>query len=919
MAICKKCRNYNCHYYEWCKPCLLRYLRKNFKNWTSGNGKIDNLIREMQLKVDSFDHAIFEWIPYSQFDDIKGNSMNRLCLAIWKDGPLRYEFTENKYIRKKNINIALKYISKSHNIADEVKFYNSDIFGISQNPDTNGYALVLDNVYCIKCGRKFTSYAKCSTCKIRYSWDQKINNIIQKIRFELDSYDKFEWIPYEQFYNIKEIDKSSSAYSALCKDGPYHRDININKYIRIRNVKVVLKYIDLHYIICEYNWIKNRSDRKIYGISQNKSDYILVFEGKYCEYCELPTTYSECEPCQMNYIKKNFTYCIDKNKKIGNLIREMHLKNDYSGIVFEWIPYDQFNNIKEMDECDFTSKIYSAVWKNGPSYYIGKNKYVRNLNQNKSITLKNLCDPQNNIDEILNEIKNYSDCEVYGISQDSDTKDYIMVLEAGYCDKCGLYTYGRWCKLCRINYFNKNFTVHADENEKIDYLIKKMQLKSDYDGIVFEWIPYSLFNNIEEIIKSDFTEIYSAVWKKGPSYYGNQIKYIRNKNKNKRVTFKKVYNLQDIALNEAKDYSNCKLYGISQDPSTKEYFIIFQDEYCEKCSRKYINVNMKLCPICQYSGNEFSNIKKVGEGGFAKVYSAIWTNGPLYYNNSYNEYIRTQNKKVALKCLHNSQNISNKFLNEVKGYSTKKYGSYINNNVLKIYGISQNPITKDYIMILDYAEGGNFDHWANKNYKNFDWSYKLTTLWNIIKGLKEIHQNQMVHRDFHTGNILLNAIYVNSLNDNSVYISDMGLCGKVNDINQNNIYGVMPYVAPEILKGKLYTQAADIYSFDNRPKIAEILELIDLFFYSYKYDKFAFKRIVKVKKEQQHYEIEKQFKEAEKYRKSHLTPFDESKRLTTHPQAFYTSRLLNPFTKDLPKDDNIGNNSVEVIDFTNDE
>jgi hypothetical protein len=117
MAICKKC-GYNCHYYEWCQPCQLSHLRENFKNWTSGNEKVDNLIQEMQLKVNSIYYNIFEWIPYAQFDDIKGNS--KLFLAIWKDGPLRYEFAKNKYIREKNRDIILKYFSKFHNIADEV-------------------------------------------------------------------------------------------------------------------------------------------------------------------------------------------------------------------------------------------------------------------------------------------------------------------------------------------------------------------------------------------------------------------------------------------------------------------------------------------------------------------------------------------------------------------------------------------------------------------------------------------------------------------------------------------------------------------------------------------------------------------------------------------------------------------------------
>src|SRR2546430_9523200 len=64
----------------------------------------------------------------------------------------------------------------------------------------------------------------------------------------------------------------------------------------------------------------------------------------------------------------------------------------------------------------------------------------------------------------------------------------------------------------------------------------------------------------------------------------------------------------------------------------------------------------------------------------------------------------------------------------------------------------------------------------------------------------------MVHRDFHIGNILLDSGF-------GSYVSDMGLCGEVGNIDPTKIYGVMPYVAPEVLRGKSYTQVADIYSF----------------------------------------------------------------------------------------------------------
>jgi hypothetical protein len=63
--------------------------------------------------------------------------------------------------------------------------------------------------------------------------------------------------------------------------------------------------------------------------------------------------------------------------------------------------------------------------------------------------------------------------------------------------------------------------------------------------------------------------------------------------------------------------------------------------------------------------SQFSNIKEINKSDSATLYSAIWINGPLEYKRKYE---RKLNKEVALKCLHNSQNIINEFLNEVRNF-----------------------------------------------------------------------------------------------------------------------------------------------------------------------------------------------------------------------------------------------------------
>ena len=64
--------------------------------------------------------------------------------------------------------------------------------------------------------------------------------------------------------------------------------------------------------------------------------------------------------------------------------------------------------------------------------------------------------------------------------------------------------------------------------------------------------------------------------------------------------------------------------------------------------------------------DRFKNIEYLAKGGFGTVYKAIWKDGPIWEWDSYNNQWRRRETFVALKCLHNSQNITAEFLKEVR-------------------------------------------------------------------------------------------------------------------------------------------------------------------------------------------------------------------------------------------------------------
>ena len=108
---------------------------------------------------------------------------------------------------------------------------------------------------------------------------------------------------------------------------------------------------------------------------------------------------------------------------------------------------------------------------------------------------------------------------------------------------------------------------------------------------------------------------------------------------------------------------------------------------------------------------------------------------------------------------------------------------------------------------MKYYELGDLTHYITSDFFNLNWHKKLNTLRNMIIGLKNIHGADIIHKDYHSGNIFIKGY--------QAIIGDLGLSKSAIESleDDNEIYGIIPYVAPEIFKGQKYTKASDIYSF----------------------------------------------------------------------------------------------------------
>ncbi|CAB4381002.1 unnamed protein product [Rhizophagus irregularis] len=202
-------------------------------------------------------------------------------------------------------------------------------------------------------------------------------------------------------------------------------------------------------------------------------------------------------------------------------------------------------------------------------------------------------------------------------------------------------------------------------------------------------------------------------------------------------------------------------------------------------------IKYKLVKLIDES--ELSDIRPIDEGHFGIISKAMW---------------KTTNNYVICKRLKNDKSISNKpaeaFIHELKMHGRLNFCQ----RIIRILGISLDKETKEYLLITEYADGGNLRQYLKNHFSELTWNDKIKLAYQITEGIKFLHGENILHQDLHSKNIVIRH--------GDAKIISLGIAKSTE--SQTNLHsdviGMIAYIDPKRLKDSFYeyNDRSDIYS-----------------------------------------------------------------------------------------------------------
>ncbi|XP_057545125.1 cysteine-rich receptor-like protein kinase 44 isoform X2 [Amaranthus tricolor] len=197
--------------------------------------------------------------------------------------------------------------------------------------------------------------------------------------------------------------------------------------------------------------------------------------------------------------------------------------------------------------------------------------------------------------------------------------------------------------------------------------------------------------------------------------------------------------------------------------------------------------------VIRTATNNFSEDRKLGEGGFGEVYRGNLENG----------------EEVAVKRL---SRFSRQGISEFKTEALL-VAELQHKNLVKLLGFCL--ATHETLLVYEYLPNSSLDKFLNDSKKSasLDWKTRSKIICGIARGLLYLHEDsrlKIIHRDLKASNILLDK-------DMNPKISDFGMARlfKADETQKNTsrIAGTFGYMAPEYVIAGHYSVKSDVYSF----------------------------------------------------------------------------------------------------------
>ncbi|CAI4226363.1 unnamed protein product [Auanema sp. JU1783] len=187
---------------------------------------------------------------------------------------------------------------------------------------------------------------------------------------------------------------------------------------------------------------------------------------------------------------------------------------------------------------------------------------------------------------------------------------------------------------------------------------------------------------------------------------------------------------------------------------------------------------------------DFEIVREIGKGGFGVVYEAV----------------HPQFNRVALKKINcGSGGVP---LHRIKS-EYELLNNVSHNNIIKFYG--QFKTKNDVYLVLELCPHGSMRSYVRKNGPLSE-TAAAYVLKQLLCAVQQLHAKRIMHRDLSAGNILISKMSSDGLLP-TIKICDFGLARSMRTGGPpRTIVGTPGFMAPELLGGDSYDEAADVFS-----------------------------------------------------------------------------------------------------------